>query len=105
MRRSPGQWLAPPSSRSLPCWSSPRRPSYVDIQSVALPSPRASYLNLDGSPRVSALNADLTPLVGGSPACQAVTTDGTCTRDFLVFADGLYGGHGVTGVATRWNDD
>jgi|tagenome__1003787_1003787.scaffolds.fasta_scaffold20853617_2 hypothetical protein len=78
-------------------------PTYVDIQSVPLPRSRATYRAMDASTRFGAVADDLDSLVAGSPSCPVVSWD-QCSRDFLVYADGLYAGDGVTGTATRRPD-
>ncbi|HEY3186549.1 MAG TPA: PKD domain-containing protein, partial [Solirubrobacteraceae bacterium] len=74
--------------------------NYLDIQSVTLPKPAAQYSADD----VATLTGDLKPLVAGSPSCPTVTST-ACTRDFLVFADGVYKNDFVTGVASRRTDE
>jgi hypothetical protein len=56
--------------------------------------------------RVNTLSADLKTRVAGSPGCPVFppTTQRPCTRNFLVYADGLYAGDWTTGVATRRTD-
>ena len=80
-------------------------PTYVDVQSVTLPRNRADYMAMGFTTRVTTLSNDLKPLVAGSPSCVTVTSNGTCTRDFLVYADGFYNNDYTTGVATRRTDD
>ena len=75
-------------------------PTYLDIESVALPQTAASY----SADNASTMSSDLRPLVAGSPSCPTVSMS-SCTRDFLVFADGVYKNDGTTGVATRRTDD
>ena len=77
--------------------------NYLDIQSVTLPRPASAYSASD----TTTLTGDLKPLVtSGTPSCPTIpsTPGPSCTRDFLVFADGIYKGDGVTGVATRRTD-
>src|SRR5438034_593175 len=74
-----------------------------DLQSVTLPRPASAYSASD----TTTLTCDLKPLVtSGTPSCPTIpsTPGPSCTRDFLVFADGVYKGDGVTGVATRRTD-
>ena len=81
--------------------------NYLDIQSVVLPRTAAQY---SASNATTTMSSDLRPLVGGSPSCPTVSAS-QCTRDFLVFADGVAKSdptdpdYGVTGVATRRMDD
>ena len=81
--------------------------NYLDIQSVVLPRTAAQY---SASNATTTMSSDLRPLVGGSPSCPTVSAS-QCTRDFLVFADGVAKSdpadpdYGVTGVATRRMDN
>ena len=78
-------------------------PEYVDIQSVALPRTRATYQAMGSSARFNAVASDLSSHVTSDAWCPAIGAI-DCTRDFLVYADGLYANEGVTGTATRRGD-
>jgi hypothetical protein len=70
-------------------------PIYVDVMSVTLPRTQAQYTGVALQTRVDRLQTDLRPLVAGIAGAH----------DYLVYAEGLYAGDGVTGVATLYNDD
>jgi hypothetical protein len=61
--------------------------SYVDIQTVALPNPRAYYV-VGGAPQFERLIADVRPAVGSAAG----------PRNYLIYADGLRGENGVSGT-------
>src|SRR4051794_20837479 len=79
--------------------------NYLDIEDVALPRPASAYSADTYTPGTTELTmtTDLKSLVGGSPSCLTLNPS-RCTRDFLVFADGVYKGDLTTGVATRRTD-
>jgi hypothetical protein len=62
-------------------------PAYVDIQTIALPSPRSYYVEA-GAPRFSRLADDVRARVGAAAG----------PRDYLVYADDMRGTNGVSGT-------
>jgi hypothetical protein len=68
-------------------------PEYVDIASIQLPRTRATYLSSDA--RASLVVSDVKGALAGM----------TGTRNFLVYADGLYAGDNVLGSGQMPQDD
>src|SRR3954468_3418736 len=79
--------------------------NYLDIQDIALPRSASAYSADTYTPGTSELTmtTDLKSLVNGTPSCPTLNPF-RCTRDFLVFADGVYKHDGITGVGTRRTD-
>ena len=66
-------------------------PQYVDIQVVALPGSRASYVP-GGAPNFNTTRDAVSAAIGGIAA----------PRNLVIYADGLFGTNGTAGVASRY---